>query len=167
MMDNMHILNTCDSFPPVNSAAASCVPVVTHGDGTLVTAASPAKAGEEIVIWAFGLGRTQIPVQTGTAAPPNASIGFPECCYWVLFDLSTNAAPKNPGYANQSESYPIETVYSGLTAGYVGLYQINLTLPKGLVTHFACGKTFHSNLTIDMGLISSFDGAPICIEATQ
>jgi hypothetical protein len=167
MMDNMHILNTCDSFPPVSSTAVSCAPVVTHGDGTLVTAASPARAGEEIVVWAFGLGKTQIPVQTGVATPPGiVPINSLEYGY-VLFDLSTNAAPKTPVYPNQSESYPIETIYAGLTAGYVGLYQINITLPKSLVTRFACGKGFHSNLTIDMGLIASFDGAPICIEATQ
>lgn len=34
-MDNIHILNTCDAFPPVSSKAASCQPVVTHGGGTL------------------------------------------------------------------------------------------------------------------------------------
>jgi hypothetical protein len=165
--DNMHILNTCDSFPPVSSTTASCRPVVTHGDGTLVTADSPAKAGEAIVVWAFGMGKAQIPIQTGVATPPPpqwAPINAMEP-NGLLFDLSTNAAPKTPLYP-----YPVHPPSAdgrSLTPGYVGLYQINVTIPKDLVTSFACGGAFQSNLTIDIGLMLSFDGAPICVEAAQ
>jgi hypothetical protein len=52
-IDNVHVVSTCDPFPalPFDS---SCGPAVTHGDGTLVTANSPAKPGETVVIYAFG-----------------------------------------------------------------------------------------------------------------
>lgn len=167
MMDNMHILNTCDSFPPVSSAAVSCQPLATHGNGTLVTASSPAKAGEVVVIYAFGMGKPQIPVETGAATPRPAGIGFPEFGD-LLFDLSTNAGPKNPQHPAALGSVILGPDYIGLVVGYVGLYQINVTIPKDLVTPFACGDTdVQSNLTIDFGEVSSFDGAPICIEATR
>ena len=102
-MDNIHILNTCDAFPPVSSKAASCQPVVTHGGGTLVTADAPAKAGEEIVIYAFGLGK--------------GGLGFLEGEY-LLFDLAINAGPKNPQYPRAPGAIPTSN-YVGLVAGYV------------------------------------------------
>jgi len=53
---NLHVLNGCDAFPP--ERLNTCGGVVTHGDGTPVTSDSPAKAGETVVIYAFGLGQT-------------------------------------------------------------------------------------------------------------
>src|ERR1017187_1537860 len=49
--DNFHVLNTCDAFLflPTNRISG-CNAVVTHGDGTVVTLDSPAKAGEVVVI---------------------------------------------------------------------------------------------------------------------
>ena len=70
--DQVHILTTCDTF--VNSIATGtissttglpCPSVVTHPDGSPVTADSPAEPGEEVVAYAVGLGQTNPPLQTG------------------------------------------------------------------------------------------------------
>ena len=71
--DNFHVLNTCDAFLPTNRISA-CNAVVTHGDGTVVTLDSPAKSGEEVVIWAFGLGATTPTPKTGQASPTPAAV---------------------------------------------------------------------------------------------
>jgi hypothetical protein len=47
-IDNLHVVNTCDPFP-VLPFDSSCGPAVTHADGTLVSAKSPAKPGETVV----------------------------------------------------------------------------------------------------------------------
>jgi uncharacterized protein (TIGR03437 family) len=43
----------------------ACTSIVTHADGTLVSADSPAKSGETVVVYAFGLGQTTPAVKTG------------------------------------------------------------------------------------------------------
>jgi hypothetical protein len=61
--DQVHVLTNCDTFmsginyaPP--TAGLPCPSIVTHADGSMVSAASPAKAGEELVAYAVGLGQT-------------------------------------------------------------------------------------------------------------
>ncbi|HMD71226.1 MAG TPA: hypothetical protein VKF41_07775 [Bryobacteraceae bacterium] len=56
--DNIHVLTGC--------GGGACV---THADGTLVNAASPAAPGETVVVYAVGLGPTSPAVQTGQASP--------------------------------------------------------------------------------------------------
>ena len=88
--------------------------LASHADGSLVTADSPAQGGEEIVLWATGLGPTAppaIPNQVPELAAPLASIS--------QFQVLLNGVAVNP--AN------IE--YAGATPGYAGLFQINVTLP--------------------------------------
>jgi uncharacterized protein (TIGR03437 family) len=58
-------------------------------------------------------------------------------------------------------------LYSALTPGFVGLYQINFTLPQPPVGTQACSGTVHSNLTVSVGGQTSFDGAGICVAPPQ
>src|ERR1017187_5606184 len=63
LSDQVHLLTSCDAFltstaPPINYTGLPCSPMVTHVDGSLVSFSSPAKAGEEIVAYAVGLGNT-------------------------------------------------------------------------------------------------------------
>jgi hypothetical protein len=73
--DKFHVLNTCDAFLflPTNRIGG-CNAVVTHDDGTVVTLDSPAKAGEVVVIYAFGLGATTATPKTGQASPTPAAV---------------------------------------------------------------------------------------------
>jgi hypothetical protein len=173
--DNLHIMTTCDVFR-TSQPVTSCLPVVTHGNGDLVIANDPAKPGEEIVIWAFGLGPTTPPASTGQASPtPAAQLSS---LLYLQFDFRVNAAP-SPPYNNPlplTPGTPIFTpspVFAGLTPGLVGLYQINVIVPASIPASGACttGATtlppyniVQSNLTIDLGATASFDGAAICVK---
>jgi hypothetical protein len=188
--DNLHVLTTCDVFPsphlisvsdPIPSAAPFCVALVTHGGGTLVTANDPAKPGEEIVIWAFGLGPTSPAVKTGAATPAPAP-ALANGTAIVQFDFRPNAGPARP-YINPLIMAPFfpGAIFAGLTPGEVGLYQINVRIPETVppltscttavtVTGSGVGSLLGfvtSNLTIDIGAVTSFDGAAICVQPGQ
>jgi len=87
---------------------------IEHGDFSLVTSTSPAKVGETVQIFLIGMGATTPAVTAGTAAPasPLAQTILPD----VYIDgvLAT-------------------TVFSGLTPGAAGLYQLNVTIPAGVM----------------------------------
>ena len=88
--------------------------LATHADYSLVTSAAPAHAGEEIVLYATGLGPTIPPAVPNqlqvTAAPLAPSLGF---------EVLLNGMPVDPR----------NIAYAGIAPGYAGLYQINLILP--------------------------------------
>lgn len=76
--DQVHVANVCDVD---TSSPLGCpsTPVITHADGTLVSMDHPAVAGEEVVIWAFGLGMTKPAVPTGQATPSPGPSQFARC----------------------------------------------------------------------------------------
>jgi uncharacterized protein (TIGR03437 family) len=96
-------------------------PLITHADFSRITAENPARSGETIIIWATGLGWVDPPVREGDAAPvsplartvttPVVRIGGRDG--GVLFSGGENA----------------RVVFSGLTPGFVGLYQVNAVVP--------------------------------------
>jgi uncharacterized protein (TIGR03437 family) len=182
--DNLHVMNTCDAFPanPVMGAQVNfrCNAMVTHADGTLVTALSPAKPGEDVVIYAFGLGYTSPVVQTGAASPaaaPAVATGH----FGVQFNFYPNAAPSVPYVGVGTSPWSVvDPVFAGLTPGQVGLYQINVRIPNAPTSLLPCsafnGSTgdvitlfnlVGSNLTINIRGYSSFDGAAICVQPVQ
>ena len=190
--DNLHVVNTCDTFPSVALNSGSCSPAVTHADGTLVTANSPAKPGETVVIYAYGLGQTTPAVKSGEATPTPAPVLGParlgSVTVNVQFDFRPNAAPSNPYLTIQGVISPTPITgpvvpaptFVGLTPGQVGLYQINLPLPSTFPAiqpcttltvctgnPASCPLPIQSNLTIDIGGVSSFDGAAICVQPGQ
>lgn len=136
-LDNIHVLNTCDQFPSANLRVGLCQPIVTHADGSLVSAAAPAAQGEEVVIYALGLGVTNPAVKTGDATPsPAPELGRP---FFVQFDSRVNATP-SPPYYNPLILAPFIPVplFAGLTPGLAGLYQINLRIPSSLPNLMSC-----------------------------
>jgi uncharacterized protein (TIGR03437 family) len=78
----------------------------------------PARAGETLVMYALGLGQTEPAVQSGVAAP-----GTPLARARGAFRVSFGA----PGPFGQSVE--ITPLYVGLTPNFVGLYQVNVTIP--------------------------------------
>jgi len=88
--------------------------LATHGDGSVVTAESPAHAGEEIVLYASGLGPVNPPVPSGQI-PQSA---------WQLADRANFQVLIN-GAAIDAKWID----YAGVAPGFAGLYQINVTLP--------------------------------------
>jgi uncharacterized protein (TIGR03437 family) len=96
--------------------------IMTTADGTLTGIPShPVTAGDTIVIYALGLGPTSPVVPSGTASPtsPLAVVaGTTKVCFGVEtpFFQAPCATP----------------IFTGLTPNFVGLYQINVTIPSGV-----------------------------------
>lgn len=91
-----------------------------HLDYSLITAASPAKPGEVVVLYASGLGPTspaaipdQIPEEAASVTPMSS------------FTLLINGVAVNPQ----------QILYAGVTPTFAGLFQINLQLPDDAPTN--------------------------------
>ena len=176
LADQVHVLSSCDlilqsgdSVPLSNTTGLPCPPMVTHGDGTLVSASRPAKIGEELAAWAVGLGPTNPPAITGQPS----SKGVPTAgTFYLDFSYQVNALPKKP-FTGRPDVRPPQPLYTGLVPGFVGLYQVNFVVPPepingtplcalpGTITPGA--NVVQSNLTVSIGGGFSFDGAGICV----
>jgi uncharacterized protein (TIGR03437 family) len=176
LADQVHVLTSCDIVlnasgyvAPDNTSGLPCPPMVTHADGTLVTASKPANPGEELTAWTTGLGATNPPATTGHVStkplPTAQTLG-------INFNYTVNALATKPRPA----FVPAPTLapaYSGLAPGFLGLYQINFVVPPGPsngISQCALPGTFgagtnavQSNLTVSFGGTYSFDGAGICV----
>jgi uncharacterized protein (TIGR03437 family) len=154
LVNQIHVVDLCDttSFSP-NSLPCPA-PAVTHGDGSVVTGSNPARGGETLVLYSFGLGRTNPPTGSGmpTPSPPPIAAGS------LNLDFSVNAPPRFP-VGDQLE----QPLFIGLTPGLVGLYQVNFKLPPVPPEISSCGGSILSNLTITLVGSTSFDGARLCV----
>ena len=93
-------------------------PAVQDSKYQLITASNPAKRGDTIIIYANGLGPVSNQPASGDPSPGRRNL-------W----RSTSATPtvKIGGSSAQ-------VVFSGLTPGFVGLYQINAVVPADAPT---------------------------------
>ncbi len=94
--------------------------LATHADYSLVTPAAPAHAGEEIVLYATGLGAT-VPASVPDRIPEAAAI----LADMTDFQVTLNGTPVDPG----------NIPYAGVVPGYAGLFQINLVVPAGVASN--------------------------------
>jgi uncharacterized protein (TIGR03437 family) len=86
--------------------------IAQHADFSLVTAESPAKPGENLVIYLAGMGLTDNAVASGAVSPA-------EPLARVSSDLEVTLGSK-----------PVKLFFAGLTPGLVGIYQINFQVPE-------------------------------------
>ena len=173
--DEVHVLTACDialaqssAPPPVNLTGLPCAPMVTHADGSLVSAANPASVGEEVVAWVFGLGQTNPAATTGQVAKaaPTAET------FYLDFNYQVNALPAKP-FTGEPDVKPPQPLFAGLAPGFVGLYQVNFIVPQqppngtprctAPGTAAAGANIAQSNFTVSIGGQFSFDGAGICV----
>jgi uncharacterized protein (TIGR03437 family) len=80
----------------------------------LNTAANPASAGDALLIYCTGLGTVTPPVAAGSAAPTSQ------------LSNTDNAVTATVGGQNA------QVLFQGLAPGFVGLYQVNVTVPSGI-----------------------------------
>jgi hypothetical protein len=173
LADQVHLLTACDVVlgapQQPNYTGLPCAPLVTHLDGTLVSASSPANAGEALTAWVFGLGQTNPGATTGQPAKNAAPAAE---TFNLDFNYSVNALATKP-VQTSPDRILIHPLYAGAAPGYVGLYQVNFTVPPGPpngIAHCALPGSFapgtnvpQSNLTMSIGGQYSFDGAGICV----
>jgi uncharacterized protein (TIGR03437 family) len=88
--------------------------IATHLNGSLISPSAPAHAGEIVVVYAAGLGRTSPDTSSGHIAGSAATI-MPAAQMQVLLNGTACSAAS--------------VLYAGLAPGFAGLYQINLVLP--------------------------------------
>jgi len=114
---------------------------ILNQDGSLNTAANPARAGEVIVLWATGEGQTNPPGVDGLIA--NGAL--PQPVLPIKADIDFVDA---------------EVLYAGAGPGMVaGVMQVNLIVPPGLTRSGALG------LTLQVGDVSTTTGvtAPVTV----
>jgi uncharacterized protein (TIGR03437 family) len=93
------------------STAPPAIVAIQHAtDYSFITAENPAVRGEDIVVWATGLGPAAEPVATGK--PVSVAVPLPK----QSFVQSTVGA----------------VTYAGIAAGSIGLYQVNIRVSKNL-----------------------------------
>jgi uncharacterized protein (TIGR03437 family) len=156
MTNQPHIVTTCDVNVSTSAPGSLCRPVVTHGDGSLVTPEHPAHTGEELVLYAFGLGSTLPGLASGDASlvPAQPVTG--------AFTLTSEAAIQ----VIQSERQSFAPLFAGLTPGFAGLYQVNFLAPAPPMP-FASGDcstpgTPNGNVALTL-LGDSADRANFCV----
>jgi uncharacterized protein (TIGR03437 family) len=162
--DQVHILTDCDTvIGGSGPSTGRCPWEVTHANGTLVSSASPASPGEALVVYAVGLGATNPAVNTGQpATKPTPTVGR----FLLSFDFRVNALPSAFSFSEiVSSATPL---YTGLTPGYAGLYQINFVVPDLAPGLPPCGSGqgssfVNTNLTVTVIGQTSFDSAAICV----
>ena len=124
--------------------------IAQDAKGNLLTADAPAHAGDIVVLYATGLGRTspspavfEIPAYAASICQMSQTI--PPICSSVLALASLKVT------LNGMALDPKLILYAGVTPGSAGLYQINLSLPEGTGNdpeiHLTAG-----NLTAQTGL---------------
>ena len=106
-----------------NQAIAQNTDLSRNADFDKVPGARPEASGNVIVIYATGIGNTNPLVVDGQAAP-----GSP------LAQATASTTVTIGGT-------PAEVLFSGLTPGFVGLWQINVILPTNLPTNLATPMT--------------------------
>jgi uncharacterized protein (TIGR03437 family) len=169
--DNIHIVGPRDSTSqPFQSSTQLQLSdkAIVHGDGTLVDVNHPAAPGEELAAYVFGLGLTDPSVTTGQATPASGVPFDPNTALTqrgigLYFDFRPNAPPSVPPQGVAPQSVLTTAIYIGLVPGFVGLYQVNFTVPPVPAATPSCNGDNRSNLTVNLVGAWSFDGGSICV----
>jgi uncharacterized protein (TIGR03437 family) len=117
------------TYSPDVFVVSAAQAAITHADGSLVSAASPAAANETVVVYATGLGPVSGPMVTGQPAS------------------STSLQRTTPQQATAAiGGVPATVSFSGLTPGFTGLYQVNVQVPanaapNSLITIYVGGQS--------------------------
>ncbi|HUS06403.1 MAG TPA: hypothetical protein VMZ52_08915 [Bryobacteraceae bacterium] len=106
-------------FRTGTAGAESGIPtIVRAANNELVTVSNPIHRGDDLVIYATGLGRTNPEVPVGSPAP------YEPLAYAV----------ETPRITLGGVALPV--AFAGLTPGLIGVYQVNVLVPRSVPTGF-------------------------------
>lgn len=157
--DDIHIINTCDQTGIYLSVAYAvpdglCAPMVMHAKGPLVSATAPAKPGETLILWAYGLGAIDHPIPSNCCQSPdelplatqpfNIGFSYPDASR-IAFRRLESSAP----------------TYTGMPGA--GLYQVHFVVPNLPPGIPACTES-KGNLKALLSGPTSADSADLCVQ---
>ena len=90
----------------------------------MISEANPAQIGETVAVYLAGMGAVSPSVGDGAAAP-----GIAAGSTLGEYDSHADHLPDGPGW----QFWNATVTFSGLAPGFAGLYQIDFTIPTGLV----------------------------------
>ena len=111
---NFSVSSTAPSVFQSGSASSGLATIVRASNGELVTPTNPIHADDTVIIYLTGLGATSPSVDDGMPAPSSP--------------LATASVPPTVSLGGRG----LNVYWAGLVPGYVGLYQINATVPFGV-----------------------------------
>ena len=164
VVDQVHILNSCTDNIGVAGlegtsvyASYACVPAITHSNNAWVTGANPARPGEELIAYAFGMGAPPPPFFDITGGTPAGGVQINK--------------PFTISFSGMAQSVT-KPDYVGLVGGNPGLYQINFHVPAVPATLAPCTpppalqqlSTVPSNFTMTVVGTASMDQASFCVQ---
>ena len=103
-----------DALPAVFTPPGTQQGIIVDTNNQLVQPGNPAKAGDGAVIYCTGLGAVTGDVPAGAASPLSP------------LAMTTNSVSVSIGGQNAT------VLFSGLTPGFAGLYQVNILIPSGV-----------------------------------
>jgi uncharacterized protein (TIGR03437 family) len=112
-------ITVLEAAPALFRSGESATVIAAHADFSLVTDAAPARAGETVVLYATGLGLT---------APGLPLSGAPSGILWIKRPEELHLT------LNGRQLDASRLSYAGVAPGWIGLYQINVTLPDDTLT---------------------------------
>ncbi|MGH9783733.1 MAG: hypothetical protein ACRD88_06065, partial [Terriglobia bacterium] len=120
---------------------------IYHGDNRRVWDFSPARPGEELVLYASGLGAVTPSVRAGLPAPSSAV-------------ARTNLLPRV-----RMGGQLAEIRFAGLTPSLIGIYQVNFIVPAGLSGRvplvLESGGVLSNTVTLPVSPNPSFSSSPL------
>jgi len=165
--DNSHVLTSCDVSWDIRFTT-SCSRLLFHADGNAVSESDPARRGETIIVYAFGLGQTSPRVPNG-AAPSGAIFkdfaGHPRVRARFLSYLSTELTAIPRAFSQEDADDPGSPIaFAGLTPGQVGLYQLNIPVPQTLQPQAPCSKVVLGNMALHITTSQGTESIAFCLQ---
>ena len=166
--DNAHVLTNCD-LSWDNKPDSICNRQVYHADGTPADENAPAKGGETVTVYVYGLGQTSPAAITGAASPSGTAItgvqGYPrvDAPFQRNFLNALSSAPRTYT-APPADAVILPVTAAGLVPGQIGLYQLSIPLPLPLSSFYPCGDDVHSNATLSIRTSQGSEGIALCVQ---
>ena len=168
----VHIARFGDTILPVLPGGVPG-PVVTHGDGRVVSLSAPARVGEDLTVYAVGLGLVRQTINTGAPAPSPGAKTSAEFTLAFDYGRNPNILPLSMPNVPPNHVVPSQTIAMGptqlsgplpgwLVPGFVGLYQVNFRVPAAPQNVPNCSNSVLSNLSISF--LGSSEAAELCVD---